>query len=283
MESDPGWTVGAVGDNATTGIWVRDDPIGTQVNPPGYVQPEDDHTAAGTLCWVTGNATQGAGAGVNDVDNGHTTLTSAVFDATAGGNVNPIVSYWRWYSNNQGAAPGEDFWQVAISNDGGSNWVSVENTNQSDASWRRIVFRIADYVAPTSNMKLRFIAEDANSGSLVEAAVDDFDLLAFSSLVGVGDLPAAEPLSLALASAQAAAGPMRLSYTLPAAGEVTLRLYDLGGREVRTLVSGFGGAGPHATEWDGRDDRGMTLPSGTYFARLVAGGAAVSRTLIRTR
>ena len=283
MESDPGWTVGVVGDNATTGIWLRADPIGTQVSPPLYVQPEDDHTAAGTQCWVTGNATQGAGAGVNDVDNGRTTLLSSVFDATAGGNVNPIVSYWRWYSNNQGAAPGEDFWQVGISNDGGTNWVSVENTNQSDASWRRIVFRIGDYVTPTSNMRLRFIAEDANSGSLVEAAVDDFDLLAFSSLVGVGDAPAAQRLSLALASAQAAGGPMRLSYTLPAAGEVTLRLYDLSGREVRTLVTGYASAGPHTSEWDGRDDRGMTLPSGTYFARLVSGGAAVSRTLIRTR
>jgi flagellar hook assembly protein FlgD len=57
----------------------------------------------------------------------------------------------------------------------------------------------------------------------------------------------------------------------------------VGGREVRTLVTGFAGAGPHTTEWDGRDDRGVALPSGTYFARLVAGGAAVSRTLIRAR
>jgi hypothetical protein len=283
MESDPGWTVGAVGDNATTGLWLRADPVGTQVTAGIYVQPEDDHTGAGVQCWVTGNAAPGAGAGTNDVDNGRTTLTSSVFDATAGGNVNPIASYWRWYSNNQGAAPGEDFWRVDVSNDGGTNWTSVESTNQADASWRRIVFRIADYVTPTSTMKLRFIAEDANSGSLVEAAVDDFDLLAFSNVVGVGDAPTAEPLSLALASAQAAGGPMRLSYTLPAAGDVTLRLYDLGGREVRTLVTGFAGAGPHSTEWDGRDDRGMTLPSGTYFARLVSGGAAVSRTLIRTR
>jgi hypothetical protein len=106
---------------------------------------------------------------------------------------------------------------VDISNDGGGNWVSVENTNQSDASWRRIVFRIADYVTPTSSMRMRFIAEDANSGSLVEAAVDDFDLLAFNDLVGVGDPPAAPGLSLALASAHPAPGALRFSYALPLA------------------------------------------------------------------
>ena len=283
METDPGWTVGSVSDNATTGIWVRTDPNGTQVTAGIYVQPEDDHTFAGNLCWVTGNGPVGGGAGLNDVDGGKTTLTSALFDATPSGTINPVISYWRWYSNNQGAAPGQDFWRVDISNDGGSNWVSVENTNQSDASWRRIVFRIADYLAPTSSMRLRFVAEDADPGSLVEAAVDDFDLLAYSDVVGVGDPPAAPGLSLALASAHPAPGALRLRYALPSAGEASLRLYDVGGREVRVLVAGTVEAGSHLVEWDGRDDRGVMLPSGTYFARLAAGGSVVSRTLIRTR
>ena len=283
METNPGWTVGAPDDGATTGIWEWTDPNGTQVTSGVYVQPEDDHTSAGFLCWVTGNGPVLGAAGINDVDNGKTTLTSGQFDADPGGYVHPLVSYWRWYSNNQGASPGEDFWRVDISNDGGINWVSVENTRQSDASWQRVVFRIEDYVAPTSFMRLRFVAEDAGAGSLVEAAVDDFDLLSFSNLIGVGDPPAPRALSLTLGSALPARGALRLDYALPAAGEASLRLYDLGGRAVRTLVAGAAEAGSHTVEWDGRDDRGAALPSGTYFARLTSGGAAVSRTLIRTR
>ncbi len=283
METDPGWTVGAVGDNATTGLWLRADPVGTQVTAGIDVQPEDDHTLAGLLCWVTGNATVGAGAGTNDVDGGKTTLASALLDATAGGLIDPVISYYRWYTNNQGGSPGLDFWRVDISNDGGTNWVSVESTTQSNASWQRFLFRIADVVVPTSQIRLRFIAEDAGAGSLVEAAVDDLKLLAFANIVAVGDGPAPDGLALALASTHPSSGTLRLSYTLPASGPVSLRIYDLGGREVRTLTAGQVGAGGHIVEWDGRDHGGVMLASGTYFARLVAGGSAVSRTLVRAR
>jgi len=283
MESNSGWWVGDPADNATTGIWVWTDPVGTQVTPPTYVQPEDDHTFAGILCWVTGNATLFDPPGTNDVDGGRTTLTTALLDATAGGLVHPVISYYRWYTNNQGASPGEDVWRVEISNDGGKTWVSVENTMQSDASWRRVLFRIEDFVTPTDQMLLRFIAEDAGPGSLVEAGVDDFDLMAFQSVVAVGDAPAPSGLELALASSHPARGSLRLRYALPAAGPVSLRIHDVAGRAVRTLVEGSVEAGAHTVEWDGRDDAGRTLASGTYFARLAAGGATLSRTLVRAR
>ncbi len=283
MEVDPGWTVGAAGDNATTGLWVRADPIGTQVTAGIDVQPEDDHTVAGLQCFVTGNATLGSPAGTNDVDGGRTTLTTAFLDATPDGTHDPVISYWRWYTNNQGSSPGLDVWRVDISNDGGFDWVSVENTTASDASWRRVLFRIADYVEPTSQIRLRFIAEDAGSGSLVEAAVDDLELLAFSDVVAVGEAPAPAALALRLASGHPAPGALRLDYAVPAAGPVRLVLYDVAGRAVRALVDGHRAAGRHGVDWDGRDDRGASLASGTYFVRLTAGGAALSRTLVRAR
>jgi hypothetical protein len=72
---------------------------------------------------------------------------------------------------------------VQISNDGGTNWTYVENTKTSDRRWRRNVFRIADVITPTANMRLRFIASDSirlgqnlDGGSLIEAAVDDIQL-----------------------------------------------------------------------------------------------------------
>ena len=113
------------------------------------------------MCYVTGNAPDTlAGPFVNDVDGGRTTLTSATFDATAGGMIRPVISYWRWFTNNAGDNPGQDPWRVDISNNGGATWTSVENTLESDQSWRRVVFSISDYVTPTSNMKIRFVASD---------------------------------------------------------------------------------------------------------------------------
>jgi len=52
---------------------------------------------------------------------------------------------------------------------------------------------------------------------------------------------------------------------------VSLRVYDVQGRMVRTLVDRNEPAGPHTVVWDGTDDSGRRVSSGTYFARIEAG------------
>ena len=169
MEANLGWTVGDTGDGATTGVWNRMNPQGTEA------QPEDDHTPGpGTICWVTdGNA--GTSIGSFDVDNGKTTLKSPTLDVTA--QVDPTISYWRWYSNSAGSAPNADVFTVDVSNDNGTNWTNVETIGPSgpgtSGGWFQHEFRVADFVTPTSTVRLRFVASDLGSGSIVEAAVDD--------------------------------------------------------------------------------------------------------------
>ncbi|MBD3368264.1 MAG: hypothetical protein GF405_08885 [Candidatus Eisenbacteria bacterium] len=53
--------------------------------------------------------------------------------------------------------------------------------------------------------------------------------------------------------------------------DVTLSLYDVTGRVVKTLVDRPVGPGRHSVCWDGRDERGRLCASGVYFLRLVAG------------
>ncbi len=60
----------------------------------------------------------------------------------------------------------------------------------------------------------------------------------------------------------------RLAFSLSQSCEVLLRIYDLAGRPVRTLVDGWREAGRHEVTWDGRDNRGRMLSSGVYFYRL---------------
>ena len=63
-----------------------------------------------------------------------------------------------------------------------------------------------------------------------------------------------------------------LRFSLVAPERVTLAVFDLEGRRVRTLIAGDAmAAGHHALTWDGRDAEGRSLPSGVYFARLGAG------------
>jgi hypothetical protein len=53
--------------------------------------------------------------------------------------------------------------------------------------------------------------------------------------------------------------------------EVSLRIYDVGGRLVRTLVQGRVPAGRHSVQWRGRDQRGRAVASGVYHLRMHAG------------
>jgi hypothetical protein len=169
--SNEGWTVGATGDNATAGIWVRVDPIGT-ASGSIPAQPEDDRTPApGTRCWVTGQGTAGGAIGAADVDGGTTTLVSPNYDVT--GLADPRFSYWRWYSNEAGAGPNADSMPIELSVDGGSSWVVVEDVTENARAWVLRSFRVADFATPTSQLRLRFRARDLGSGSLVEAGVDD--------------------------------------------------------------------------------------------------------------
>jgi hypothetical protein len=166
MESSTGWTVGP--NTATTGVWERADPQGTAA------QPEDDTTPApGVNCWVTG-AQAGTSVGSFDVDGGYTYLTSPVFDASG---ADYTISYMRWYNNNNAATYG-DPWLVEISNNNGSTWTTFElipTGSPNQPGWVQVSKTLSELgVTGTSQMRLRFKAEDQGTASIVEAAIDDF-------------------------------------------------------------------------------------------------------------
>jgi len=74
------------------------------------------------------------------------------------------------------------------------------------------------------------------------------------------------------------------AYDLAQRTRVTLRVYDVSGRVVRSLVAGAEqDAGRYSIEWDGRDDAGRAAAAGLYFARLDAGGRSDMRRLARMR
>ena len=170
LEVDSGWTAGVLGDDATSGIWERGDPIGTGA------QPEDDASEPGTDCYFTGQGSPGGGLGENDVDGGHTTLVTAPFDLSTG---DARIGYWRWYSNDAGSEPNTDTFEVEVSNDG-SSWVSVETVGPAGegtgGGWLFHDFQVSDFVAPNATVQLRFIVSDLNGGSIIEAAVDELEV-----------------------------------------------------------------------------------------------------------
>ncbi len=65
-----------------------------------------------------------------------------------------------------------------------------------------------------------------------------------------------------------------LQYSLASPGRATLRIYDVQGRSMRTLLDQEAAAGMFRATWDGSGDQGNAL-KGVYFARLTLGGKAL--------
>ncbi len=74
-----------------------------------------------------------------------------------------------------------------------------------------------------------------------------------------------------------------IKFSLPRDASVQLKLYDVSGRLVRSLVNETMTAGAHSVRWTGRDDAGKSVASGTYFMRLVANGETSVKSMVLVR
>ena len=77
--------------------------------------------------------------------------------------------------------------------------------------------------------------------------------------------------------------PTTISFTLPERARVTLSIYDVQGRTVRTLVDETGSGGYQERVWDGRDAAGSPVSSGVYFYRLTAGNRTLTKKMVVLR
>ena len=163
FQTNTGWTAQNLG--ATSGNWDR----GVPVNDPNWAyDPTSDFDGSGA-CLLTQNA-----AGNTDVDGGAVQITSPPVDMTSGG----TVSY-AYYLNMTDPQATDYLRLEANSNNGAGAWTQVANhTTDGGLSWRTYSITGAQLQAAglslTSTMRFRFIANDGNPQSIVEAGVDAF-------------------------------------------------------------------------------------------------------------
>ena len=74
-----------------------------------------------------------------------------------------------------------------------------------------------------------------------------------------------------------------IGYELRQASALSLRIFDMLGREVSVLEQGERSGGAYTAFWDGRDSSGMPVSSGVYFYRLETGGQAETRRMTLAR
>ncbi|MGB2866938.1 MAG: metallophosphoesterase [Bacteroidota bacterium] len=72
-------------------------------------------------------------------------------------------------------------------------------------------------------------------------------------------------------------------YHLPQNGYVSIRLYDLLGRQISVLYDGWQEQGNHVIQWTAQDDQGRELPGGIYLAQIQSGGSLRSTKMMLIR
>lgn len=74
-----------------------------------------------------------------------------------------------------------------------------------------------------------------------------------------------------------------IRYSVPAKGQVRLRIFDLAGRVVATLVDQDQPAGIYSVDWHGAADGGVPASSGVYFYRLEGAGYQIAQKMVLLR
>jgi len=71
-----------------------------------------------------------------------------------------------------------------------------------------------------------------------------------------------------------------IQYSVPKAGNVEARIFDIRGRLVRSLSKSYQQAGIHTFVWDSRGNSGTVAASGTYFCQVLFNGTALIKKLV---
>jgi hypothetical protein len=110
----------------------------------------------------------------------------------------------------------------------------------------------------------------------------DDDDICYAAKAGAGDTPA--PLRLAMSiypNPVISAGEIRL--TIPQNDRVSVRIYDVHGKYVDTVMDREVQAGEHRVSWEGRNGQGYRVTSGIYFVRLETTRGSITRKMVLSR
>ena len=169
FESSQGWTTDPDGtDTATSGEWEVGNP---QPTSNGGVTLQLGDTVSGVNDLVTG-ATAGANAGVDDIDNGDTTVRSPSISLPAGSGYELTFSWYFAHLNNATAA---DYLRLNVV--GGGTTLVFEELGAGlnrPGSWTQASVDLSGFAG--QSIQLQFEAADAAGASLIEAGIDDVEI-----------------------------------------------------------------------------------------------------------
>ena len=243
----------------------------------GAIQAESGAEATFVGCTVTGNRAGTTGGGAHVVG-----AASATFDRTIlWGNSAGTMGSEAWTAD-AGSRVQLSCSAVALGGLGGSGSEVYGVANQFANP--RFCAPVAASRAPTRGGGYRLAATSPALSSSCGARIGALDAGCAATVTAVEEELSPDTAPRAATLRQNVPNPFnpatRISFALPRAGAVSLRVYDVSGRLVATLVDGSLRSGEHRVTWRGEDENGSPVSSGIYFYRLRTADGVETRSMV---
>jgi len=188
---------------------------------------------------------------------------------TMSGNLNltnsttPVLTFFHKYNLYEDWYYGYDSIHVEISTNGGFNWTKIQGWRQTNNAWTYEQINLSAY--KSNNFKLRFHLSSHNGGggSADGWYIDDVNLFDMNSSVKKleGNIPS--EFSLFQNYPNPFNPRTNINFAIPKNEFVTIKIFDILGKEVETLVNENLSPGTYSVDWNA-----YSHPSGIYFYRL---------------
>jgi hypothetical protein len=170
---------------------------------------------------------------------------------------------------------GTDSTAIRVSFDNGSAWTLLATVPSPDTSWS---WAVPDTSADSCLVEITL--SDVHGNTTVDVSAS-FSITGSALSVGDGAAPGVPLLARVYPNPMRSSA--RIAFSVPAETPVAVRIYDLQGRVVRTLVDDTVGSGYHEHTWDGTGDDGRRAAAGIYFTVLDTPDLRQTRKIVLAR
>ncbi|MCX6233454.1 MAG: lectin like domain-containing protein [Bacteroidetes bacterium] len=271
-----------VGDGVLKYEWLFDDDPGwTTEEDWAFGQPQGlggSHGSPDPTNGYTGNNVYGynlAGDYPNGLSEKH--LTSTAIDCSNLYGVH--LKFKRWLGVE---SPDHDHAYVRASTDG-TNWTTVwaNEVEMTAGAWDDVDLDISSVASNQETVYLRWTMGTTNvSWRYCGWNIDDVQIFAVEDMTtGFSDLLGNSPKLIGNYPNPFFSQTL-IEYNLAEGSFISLIIYDIQGRMIRTLAKGHQSAGTKTVIWDGTDESGSRVKSGIYFCILRTDNQVMSRKML---
>ncbi len=208
-------------------------------------------------------------------------LTSPIFIVPSA-DKNPRLRFWHWYGFSTG-----DYGKVQVKTINGNDWKDLPEgyfTNTSEGNWVNPYLSLSAYADSAVQIAFYFhSADDGSPGSDVQAGwyVDDIEMIPppIEYISGVQEIESKEKSPVTFALNQNYPNPFNpattIEFSLPHQTAVVIKLFDITGKEISTIVDRNFTAGQHKIDFIAR-----SLASGIYFYQIQAANYSETRKMV---